>query len=225
MPTSVKKKDGGKIAGPASVPGVVEVAIVFQLPNTKRSIIKFHGSYTTPPSNMQTLATNLLTSLQSSWSSNLAPLCYPQTFFQQVQVRDMSSFTNPISVATATTTPGTSASPAMPPGASIVLTENVAIRGKGVKGRMYLPGWATNADAGAGQITTAAQTAVNAFGTSIASALSAQSLSPCVAQVARQQYAGITGTVHPARPAGHIAVTSYVCQDLLWDQQRRRAQL
>jgi hypothetical protein len=113
----------------------------------------------------------------------------------------------------------------MPENAAIVMTENINIRGKGLKGRCYLGGWSTAADAGGGVIAAAAQTAVNNFGTAILNALNAQSLTPCVAQIARQQYQGITGTIHQARPMGHPTVLGYVCRDLVWDTQRRRVQL
>lgn len=225
MPVSVKKKDGGRIPGPAAVPNTIEIACIVGLPNTKRSRMVFHGSFTTPPGAMQTLANALWSSLSSAWSTNLASLMATQTTFQAVQIRDMTSPTNPVYVGTGTAIPGSSASPAMPPGAAIVMTENIVARGRGLKGRVFLGGWATNADAGAGAIAAATQTAINAFGTAVQNAINAQSLVPCVAQVARQQYQGITGTVHGARSASHVNVSSYICQDLVWDAQRRRAQL
>ena len=102
------------------------------------------------------------------------------------------------------------------------LTEQIAARGKGLKGRLYLAGWTVAADGGTGAITAAAQTAVNQFGSDLLAAISGQSLVPCIAQVARAQYQGITGTVHPARSASHVTVTSFICKDLEWDTQRRR---
>jgi hypothetical protein len=113
----------------------------------------------------------------------------------------------------------------MPENNAIVLTENIAARGRGAKGRVFLGGWAQNADVTVGGISTTVQTALGALGTAWANALTAQSLTPCVAQVARQQYQGVTGTIHAARGATHTNVTSYTCRDLIWDTQRRRVQL
>jgi hypothetical protein len=222
MPVSVKKKDGGKIPGPANVPGVIEIAMVFTLPNGKLARNVVHGAYTTVPPNMQTLANALFTSISSAWATRLGALMATGCIFQNVQVRDMSSFTNPIYISTGTAQPGTGPGSPMPADNAIVLTEQIASRGKGLKGRIFLAGWVVAADSGQGQITAAAQTACNSFGSDLLAAISAQSLVPCVAQVARQQYQGITGTVHPARPANHVTVTSYTCHDLEWDTQRRR---
>jgi len=225
MPQSQKKKDGGKIAGPANVPSVIEIRCGVQLPNGKTGNFVFHGHYTTAPPNMQTLAGALWTAISGAWGTNLAPHMAPATTFNNVSVRDMTSYTNPIYVGTGTAIPGTGAATAMPPQNAIVLTENVAQRGRGSKGRVYIGGWDTSADGGGGAISGVAQTAVNNFGTAVQNAISTNGLTPCVAQVARQQYQGITGTVHPARNATFVGVTSYICQDLRWDTQRRRGQL
>lgn len=225
MPVSVRKKDGGKIAGPANVPSTIEIKFQIALPNTKLSFGVFHGFYTTPPASMQSVASAFFTSLSSAWGTNLASYMATATLFQNVFCRDMTSSLNPVYVGTGTAVPGTSVSVAMPVNNAIALTENIAARGKGMKGRVYLGGWATNADAGGGQILAAVQTALNAFGTAVFNAINAQSLTPCVAQVARAQYQGLTGTVHAARLASHVNVTTYTCRDLLWDTQRRRIQL
>ena len=112
-----------------------------------------------------------------------------------------------------------------------MLTENLASRGRGLKGRMYLAGWVQSTDVTVGGISATVQTAINAMGTAWMNALNAQSLTPCVAQAPRNAYIGYTGTSHAARgsagppPVGtHVAVTSYVCRDLVWDTQRRRIQ-
>lgn len=224
IPQSQKKIDGGRIKGPANVRNVVEIQGFIALPNTKMSTFKVYGAYTTAPTTLPAIAQALFTSISSAWGTNLAQYMHTQTSFQKVGVRDMASYLNPISIGTGTAVAGSSASPAMPSGAAIVMTENIASRGKGLKGRNYLGGWATNADAGAGLINSAVQTAINAFGTAVFNAITAQNLQPCVAQVARQQYVGITGTTHAARIDGHVNVTTYTCSDLLWDAQRRRGQ-
>jgi len=222
MPVSVKKKDGGKIPGPANVPSVIEIALQFLLPNGRPARNVVHGAYTVVPPNMQTLANALFTSISSAWGTRLGTLMSTGTTFQNVQVRDMTSFTNPIYISTGTAKPGTASGTPMPADAAIVLTEQIAARGKGLKGRLYLAGWTVAADGGTGAITAAAQTAVNQFGSDLLAAISGQSLVPCIAQVARAQYQGITGTVHPARSASHVTVTSFICKDLEWDTQRRR---
>jgi hypothetical protein len=224
MPISHKKTDGGRIPGPAAVPNVIEIACTVILPNQKTSRMTFHGAYATTPPAMATLAGALWTSLSTAWGSNLGALMATSTSFTNVFVRDMTNVTNPVFQGTGTAVAGTGAGAAMPVNNALVMTENVNQRGRGSKGRVYLGGWIVTADAGAGLATAAAQTAINNFGTAVANAINAQTLTPCVAQPARQQYQGVTGTVHPARGASHVAVTSYVCRDLIWDTQRRRIQ-
>ena len=224
MPISTKKTDGGRIKGAAAVPSVVEIRVQTQLPNNKLQSYKFYGSFTTAPSNFQTLANALFTSIGSAWSTNLAALMVPATIYQSVFVRDMTNVFNAVFQGTGTAIPGTSASIAMPMGTAAVMTVNVAQRGKGAKGRIFLGGFATNADAAGGLITAAAQTSINAYGTAIFNAITAQSLTPCLPQPARAQYTGVTGTIHPARLATKVNVLNYVLRDLIWDAQRRRAQ-
>lgn len=225
MPVSVKKKDAGRIPGPANVPSVIEVRMQFSLPNSKVIYSTLHGAYTTPPSNMQSLATALYGSLSSAWGSNIGAYMANATSFTSVWVRDMTNFTNPVYQGTGAAVVGTGGTVAMPENAAIVLTENVAARGRGIKGRVFLGGWAQNADVTTGGISGTVQTALNALGTAWANALTAQSLTPCVAQVARQQYQGVTGTVHAQRAASHVNVSTYTCRDTVWDTQRRRVQL
>lgn len=222
---STKKKDAGRIPGPQNVRNCVEIKLVWSVPNGKLNHCIVHGSYATSMPAGQNLANTLFGSISSAWSSDLGQYCPagpPTTTFTQVQVRDMASFTNPIFVSVGTGVNGTSTSAAMPASSAIVLSENLVIRGRGQKGRVYLPGWATNADAGGGQIVGTAVTAVTAFGTALFNAITAAGLTPCVAKVARQQYMGYTGTVHPARTDTTVAVTSYSCLDNRWDQQRPR---
>jgi len=222
---STKKKDAGRIPGAWDGIHAVEIKMIFALPNTKPMISTIHGSYITAPANMQTLANALMASLSSAWVTRLATNMHPQTVFQQVQARDMFSRTNPVAFSTGAATPGTGTGAAMPESNAIVMTENIAARGRGLKGRIYLGGWVQSADVTTGGISGAVQTAINNMGTDWISALQAQSLTPCVAQPPRAAYLGYTGTSHPARGAGIIAVTSYVCRDLIWDTQRRRVQL
>lgn len=224
MPVSVKKKDGGRIGGAQAVPNVIEIVCQIVLPNAKQSRFTFHGYYPTTPPAMATLGGALFTSLSGAWGTNLGALMVPETKFQNVYVRDMTNITNPVFTGTGTAVSGTGAEPAMPVNVAAVLTENIQARGRGMKGRVYLGGWATVADAGAGVMSGATQTAINNFGTAVFNAIGAQTLQPCVAQVARAQYAGVTGTVHPARGASHVLVSSYTCRDTLWDTQRRRGQ-
>lgn len=219
---SQRAVDGGRIPGPFAVPAVIEGQMRFQLPNTKTAHVRFAGHYTTAPANMQTLADALYVSLKGAWSTNLGGLMHTTTAFNGLSVRDMTAITNPVFEAAGPSVAGTGPGIAMPADVSGVLTENVNIRGRGAKGRMYLAGWSIDADGTGGSMTAATQTALNAFGTALFNALTTNQLTPCVAKPARQAYIGLTGTSHLARSAGFATVTSYTCKDLEWDTQRRR---
>jgi hypothetical protein len=112
----------------------------------------------------------------------------------------------------------------MPVNVALVLTENLNVRGRGAKGRAYLAGWATNADAGGGVAAAAVGTAMNAFGTAVFNAITSAGFTPAVAKPARAAYTGYTGTPHLARAASYATVTTYVARDNIWDSQRRRIQ-
>jgi len=228
IPVSTKKKDAGRIPGPANIPNVVEIRVQFMMTNSKPASIFFHGYNGGTAVVGQSMANTLWGSISSAWNTNLASLAAagpPAAQLQNVYIRDMTSYTNPVFVGTGTAILGTSASPSMPANVAAVLTENINARGRGAKGRVYLPCWATNADGGGGVMTGAAQTAVNAFGTAIYNGIGAVNLTPCVANPARAQYQGVTGTVHAARSATHTNINSYTCRDTIWDTQRRRIQL
>jgi hypothetical protein len=222
LPQSVKKKDGGRIGGAQACPNVVEYRCLVTMPNGKQASFAFNGHFTTPVANMQTLAGAAWTAISSAWGTNVAPHTPPETRFQSVHVRDMTAPSNPVFIGTGAAVPGTGADPAMPSDNAIVLSENITQRGKGLKGRMYIGGWDTSADLGGGVISPAASTACNALGTAIFNFLTAQTQTPCVPQVARAEYLGITGSHHNARAASFAPVSSYTVNDTEWDTQRRR---
>jgi hypothetical protein len=225
-PVSTRKHDAGRIPGPYNNAGVVEVLGQWTLPNGKIIHGAVYGYAATPPAVNVALANTIFGALSSAWSTNLATYMHTGTSFNSVTLRDMTSSSNPIAVSTSAGVAGTSASTvAMPESMAIVMTENLAIRGRGAKGRLFLGGWAQSADVTTGAISSAVQTAINAMGTAWLSALNTNIGQACINQAPRQQYIGFTGTTHPARPAGHPSVTAYTCRDLVWDTQRRRVQL
>lgn len=222
MAQSQKAVDGGAIAGPKDVPNVVEVAVKYTLADLKTITNKFYGHYPSAAPPLQSAASALFTSLGTAFSGNLGALMHANTKLVRVEVRDMASYTNPVLIGTGAAVPGTAAGAAMPLEMAIVLTENVDVRGRGAKGRVYLTGWAVAAADALGNVASATQTAINAYGTAVMNAINAQGLTPAVAKPARQQYTGITGTVHPSRGASYANVTSMACLNLSWDSQRRR---
>ena len=222
---STKKVDAGKVKGPYNVPSVVEVRMTGSLPNGKPWVNTLHGFYSVVPPNIQSLASALFSSLSAAWGTRIGTYLHPSTTFSAVYVRDMQNFAFPVYIGTGTAVAGSGTGNAMPPQNAIVLTENINARGRGLKGRLYIGGWHDGDGTSVGGISGAVQSALNSLGADWISALSAQSLTACVAQAPRNPYIGYAGTSHPARAAGHVNITTITCRDTLWDTQRRRGQL
>jgi hypothetical protein len=219
---STKKVDAGRIPGPAAVPNVVEIQLAWTGANARIFHNYLHASFAGSVTLSVAIANTVFSAISSGWNTNLALYSPTTCNMLRATVRDMTATTNPIFVSTAAAVAGTSASPGMPANVALVLTEQATQRGRGMKGRIFVPCWATNADASGGQALAAVQTAMNAFGTAIFNAMTAQSWTPCVAKPARQAYIGYSGASHNARAASSVQISGYTCQDLFWDSQRPR---
>lgn len=224
IPVSTKKHDAGRIPGPAACPNTVEVRLQWLGANGRTFYSFLHGSFTGTFLPTVAIANTIFSAISSSWSTNLASFSPTACTLAGAQIRDMTSASNPVFASTAAAVAGTSVSVAMPESVALVLTEEVNQRGRGAKGRIYVPNWATNADASGGLALGTVVTAMNNWGTGIFNALNGSSLTPCVAKVARQQYVGYSGATHNARSAAPVAISAYTCQDARWDSQRRRTQ-
>lgn len=222
LPASQRKIDGGHIKGAQPCANVAEIKCVGTSANGKRQSFTVHGSFSAASPVNQTLANTLWTSISTAWNSNLAPQMVPATTFSAIELRDMTVPTNPVFIGTGTALAGTGTPPAVAPENAIVLTEDVTMRGRGLKGRVFLGGWANSADAGNGTISALASAAATGFANALFAAISGAGLTPCVAQLPRQSYTGLTGTVHAARSPAHPAVSTYRLRNNEWDIQRRR---
>ena len=219
---STRKHDGGKIPGPYSIANLVEIRIYWATDNGKTVSGTLNGKHGGTFTVDSTLANTLLSGLGSSWVTRVGSYVSPGTSMNQVSVRDMSAIDNPQIFSNGTGHPGTGLGQVLPGESQIVLTENISGRGRGAKGRLYLPGWTAAADAGGGVIAGGVVTALGDMGTDWIGVITAAGLTPVVPKPARQAYIGLTGANHPARPAGSVDVVQYVCRDNHWDTQRRR---
>lgn len=225
MPTSQKKRDGGHIGGSVEIPNDIRVRMVWLDTVSTRNMYSFIDAQVAPTFALTpAIVSAVQASLVASYNANIASFQPTSISFFGCDMRDIRPPGNNsiVTAVPATGTSGTSASPLLPHGVAAVLTKRTARAGQAFRGRMYLPGWAQNADTGDGVITATLVTALGVFASGILSALSGQSMIPALAQPARNQYAGITGTVHPARPAGVVPLTSLTLRNNAWDSQRRR---
>jgi hypothetical protein len=215
--------DPGHIGGPKIIPNAAEIRLRFTLEDGKVGHIVTCGGYAGTFAGTVAQANAIFAALGTGaqWSA-LAAFLATTTAFAGVDIRDLNSAGNPYISSTAAASPGTSASTALPNEVAAVITLLTAKTGPQNRGRMYVPGWATNALGAGNVIAAAAQSALGAWSGQFAGAYSAQGYVHSIAQPARAAYTGSSGTQHPARVATKIAVTSTALKDNHWDSQRRR---
>lgn len=215
--------DPGYIGGPKIIPSAAAITIHWALGSgipahnvlTGRYSGAFHGTPTEANSILSGLTTG------ANWTALAAHLA-PTVSIGGVSIRDLNAADQPLIPSTAPGLPGTSTGSELPNEVAAVVTFRTAFTGPENRGRMYVPGWATTALGANNTIAAAAVTALSNWASIIAGVLSAQGYILCVGHVARASYTGATGTVHPARAAGTVPVTTTSVRDNHWDSQRRR---
>lgn len=215
--------DPGAIGGPKIAPNCAQITIVWNLADGKIGASVLGGHYSGAFAGTVAQANSIMTALSTggAWTA-LAAFIASTAAINAIRIRDINSANQPILQSTNAIVPGTSASPAVPSEVALVITERTAFVGRANRGRIYVPGWATNALGTSDTVAAAAVTALQNWAQTIPTALSAQGYTLSIVQPARNAYTGSTGTPHPARPAGSTPVTSLVVRDNHWDSQRRR---
>lgn len=215
--------DGGDIPGFKRVPQCAQVRLVWQLGDAKLAFNVLHGRYSGgfvgSPAQANSIATALSTG--AAWTA-LAGFLAPTASFIGIQLRNVDVADQPLITSTNIAVPGTSAGTEIPNEVALVITKRTAKVGKANRGRIYVPGWATNALGTTNQAAAGAVTALQNWANTITSALSGQGYTFVIGQPARKAYTGITGTAHPARDATSEPVTSVIVRDNHWDSQRKR---
>jgi hypothetical protein len=222
MPQSQRKIDGGRIPGSAEITNCIEIRMIFTLANGKQASVRTHGISEGTFVSSSAMANQLFTAISGHWVQRLAPHLNPTIVFTALGVRDMSLKTNPEFLSSLPAVPSTGTGDAMPQDVALVLTAEGLERGRGAKGRLYMPGWSENANAGGGIASASCVSALTAFGTDLRQDLNAVALTAAIAKPARNEYIGLTGAHHDARAAHATQVTAYICQNGEWDTQRRR---
>lgn len=215
--------DPGHVGGPKVAPNCAEIKLVWIQEDGKNANNVLTGRYTGGFAGSVAQADAIITALTTgaAWTA-LAGFLATSTTLAGVFIRDINTAGNAYILNSASGKPGTSASPALPNETAVVVSLKTSKTGPQNRGRLYIPGFATNA-MGAGNIVAAAAiTAINNWANTIPTALTAQGYQWSIAQPARNAYIGSTGTSHPARAATSIAITSQATRDNHWDSQRRR---
>lgn len=215
--------DPGAIGGPVVIPNCVQISLLWLQEDGRTAFNVLFGRSPGVPAPTVAQANGIQTALGTgaAWTA-LAAFLATSTNLVQVQIKSVHTASQTAVISTNTGSPGTSASPAYPNEVSACITKRTALTGQANRGRMYIPGFATNAGAAGNVISAACVTALTNWGNTIGTALSGQGYTHVIGQQARAAYTGTTGTPHAARPAGSVDVTQMVMRDNHWDTQRRR---
>ena len=215
--------DPGAVGGPVIIPQCAQIVINGTLESGHTFHIVTYGKYTGTFAGTPAQATAIITALTSGaqWTA-LAAFFATTNAFNSVTIRDVNVRDQPLIASTAGGALGTSASPSMPNEVALVITLRTAKVGRGNRGRMFVPAWATNA-LGAGNVAAAAAvTALQNWANTIGGIYQAQGYQAVLGQKQRLEYTSPKGVHHDARPAFGLPITQWQVRDNHWDTVRKR---
>lgn len=216
--------DPGYIGGPVVIPQCLEIRLRWTLANGRTAVNVIHGRYTGAPAWSVGAANAIATALSTLLtSSGLISQLHTTTSFAGVDIRDLGVANNAMFSSSNAAVPCTGTGTPLAPQTALVITLRTAKAGPGFRGRYYQCGWASVAQGAGGTAVAGATTALTAWGNGLGGAISPQGALLCIAQKARKAYTGDSGTVHPARNADTVLVTSQNVRNGIWDTQRKRA--
>src|SRR5258708_27639327 len=204
--------DLGRIAGPIVIPNAIEVDLVWNLTSGKQVKNVLHGQVAAGFNATAAIAQAVYAAIiaSASWTA-WKPFVNANASLAAVNLRDLRTANMPVVTSTGAATPGTGIATALPPGASLVISERTAQAGRGFRGRVYLPGLDSSLLVAAPAAASAAgNTAAVNFMTAGAPALTPGGISPSIANPARPPEAGPKRRPIAARADPIIHATSMV---------------
>jgi len=217
--------DPGYQPGPKIIPNACMVRLNWQLTDGRVAHNVMYAQWAGTPALSDTVAQSIFTAASSGalWTA-LSAFIIPTTLLTGVTLLDMRSTTATYFNSTGAGVPGASTGTALPDENAIAITFFTANRGPSGRGRIYIPGWASNAVAAGGVIAPAVMTALNNwFSGGLAPAISSNLGAVVLGLPARNGYTSpITGRVFPPRAATTVPLTGVAVRDNHWDSQRRR---
>lgn len=216
--------DLGHIKGKVVIPNYIRVILDWALSDGKEAHCIIGGTVGASFAPTPTVADAILTALTTgtNWST-LTPFLSTSSSLAAVTLRDIRAKDLPYVRSVGAGHPGSSVGTDMPNEIAAVITLRTNAVGQGNRGRMYIPGWASNAVAAGNTISATAMSALQTWANGIPGALSASGITFALAQPARAGYTSPkTGAVHDPRNATSLPITLQVVRDNHWDSQRRR---
>lgn len=226
--------DPGRIPGPVFINNCVALRLIWKLCNGKQASNILHARYATKPTFTTAYINDIDSDIKSALtSSGLLNNLDSSTQYLNTAIRDMQE-TSPGSgvgwsewmSGNAEATGQAVAGQPVPPGVAFVVTLRTGNSGQANRGRVYLPGFNTNALQTGGTIPDAVKEDCRVFIEAIQDILAGVNLTLCIAHPARKAYeSGDPPVQHPARSAGTVTVGNIVCLNNVFDSQRLRARL
>ena len=216
-------KDPGYDPAVRTIPQCVEVVLMWNLEDGKVGHNVLHARNAGTYPGTVAMANAILSGLSTgaSWTA-MASFLASTTGLASLTQRDLNVPNQPVLANSAGGAPGTSASPALPNETAVVITLRTAKAGRAFRGRVYVPGWATNALGTGNVIAAACVTDINAWANTIPTVFQSQGLTFVIGQHSRVAYTSPIGTPHPKRDPTTVDVTSQAVKDNHWDTIRRR---
>lgn len=215
--------DPGYDPSDQTIPQVADITLLWGQGSGIVAHNVLHGQYQGAFNGTVAKADAILTGLGTGaqWTA-LAAFLAPGAQLAAVLIRDRNLPDQPIIQSAGGGHPGTSTGTELPNEVALVVTKRTAFTGPAHRGRLYIPGWATNALGANNTVAATAVTAANNWASIIAGVLQAQGFTFGIGHVQRKAYTGAGGKPHPARPKGFVPITSVAVRDNHWDSQRRR---
>jgi hypothetical protein len=216
--------DPGHFKGKFTIPAAIQVTLRWQLEDGK---FGHNVLYMTVPGAFQptsAIADAILLGLTDTpeWTA-LAAFLAGTAGLTGVLLRDKRALDTPIVPSSAGGgRAGASISPEMPDETALVVTLRTSKVGARFRGRMFVPGWATNA-LGTGNVAApAVVTALQNWSSTIRTVFAAEGGTWALGLPPRNAYTGSSGTPHEAQDSEAPSVATNVVRDNHWDTQRRR---
>lgn len=215
--------DPGAVGGAKIIPSVAEIDLVWTMAGARAAHIVLHGRYTGLFAGSVAQANAIHTGLTSG-AAAVALFSHMGTVtnFNNVNIRDIAQSHQPLISSTASPVNGTGTGNTLPNEMALVVTKHTTLTGQANRGRMYVPNWIVSSVAADNTAIPAVVTDLQTWANTIQGVFNASGYTLVIAQPARNEYTGSTGTSHPARAATSITVSSLFVRDNHWDSQRRR---
>jgi len=205
------------------IPSCVQVRWNFAVVSGVSAHVVTHARYGSGFTPTTAVANSILSALGGGLSSTgVLGFMATQTSLTGISLRDLNVENQPFVDSNGAAHPGTGTGSAQPSEVAVVLTLRTALVGQANRGRIFLPGWSTNALGANDTIAGPAVTALDNFASGLAQVYSDNALTLVLGHFSRIAYTGVNGKPHEARPPGTVDVTGVLLRDNHWDTQRRR---